>query len=93
MKIFFRAALEGRNSKIAVVLIQRGAQPPPGEEIGATERASALCAACELPAKNLYVLPHGDHLSGYTLRYTNYISLYFDFKGFLNKNSLHVSVG
>ncbi|XP_066598539.1 trafficking protein particle complex subunit 11-like [Prorops nasuta] len=64
-----RAALEGRNTKIAVVLIQQNAQPPPGtEDIIATERATALCGACELPPKLLYILPHGDHLVGYITR-------------------------
>ncbi|XP_001606110.2 trafficking protein particle complex subunit 11 [Nasonia vitripennis] len=64
-----RAALEGRNTKIAVVLIQKEAPPPPGtEDMVATERATALCAACELPAKTLYFLPYADHLLGYTFR-------------------------
>ncbi|XP_031787602.1 trafficking protein particle complex subunit 11-like [Nasonia vitripennis] len=34
----------------------------------ATERATALCAACELPAKTFYFLPYADHLLGYTFR-------------------------
>lgn len=67
-----RAAIEGRSTKIAVVLVQHGAPPPPGsDDVATTERATALCAACELPAKSLYVLPHGDHLLGYTLRLEN----------------------
>ncbi|XP_034951307.1 trafficking protein particle complex subunit 11 [Chelonus insularis] len=67
-----KCSLEGRNTKIAVVLIQRGIPPPPGsEDMLATERATALCTACELPAKSLYVLPHGDHLVGYILRLEN----------------------
>ncbi|XP_048507686.1 trafficking protein particle complex subunit 11 isoform X2 [Athalia rosae] len=64
-----RAAVEGRSTKIAVVLVQHGAPPAPGsEDLATTERATALCAACELPAKSLYILPHGDHLLGYTQR-------------------------
>ncbi|KAG7196538.1 hypothetical protein KM043_018560 [Ampulex compressa] len=64
-----RAALEGRSTKIAVVLIQHCTQPPPGSEDAlATERATALCGACELPAKLLYLLPHADHLLGYISR-------------------------
>ncbi|KAK0178490.1 hypothetical protein PV327_007378 [Microctonus hyperodae] len=63
-----RASLEGRNTKIAVVLIQKIAPPPGSEDAIATQRATALCTACELPAKSLYVLPHGDHLLGYTSR-------------------------
>ena len=34
----------------------------------AAERAAALCSACELSAKSLFVLPHTDHLFGYTIR-------------------------
>ncbi|XP_033218517.1 trafficking protein particle complex subunit 11 [Belonocnema kinseyi] len=63
-----RAALEGRNTKIAIVLIQRHAAPPGTEDVLATERATALYTACEVPAKSLYILPHGDHLMGYITR-------------------------
>lgn len=64
-----RNALEGRSTKIAVVLIQHCTQPPPGSEDAlAAERATAVCGACELPPKLLYILPHGDHLLGYTSR-------------------------
>ncbi|XP_054008075.1 trafficking protein particle complex subunit 11 isoform X1 [Hylaeus anthracinus] len=64
-----RNALEGRSTKIAVVLIQHCTQPPPGSEDAlATERGTAVCGACELPPKLLYILPHGDHLLGYTSR-------------------------
>ncbi|XP_076626915.1 trafficking protein particle complex subunit 11 gry isoform X2 [Colletes latitarsis] len=67
-----RNALEGRSTKIAVVLIQHGTQPPPGSEDAlATERGTAVCGACELPPKLLYVLPHGNHLLGYTSRLEN----------------------
>ena len=37
----------------------------------AAERAAALCAACELSAKSLFVLPCVDHLLGYTIRLEN----------------------
>ncbi|KAJ8683030.1 hypothetical protein QAD02_018822 [Eretmocerus hayati] len=64
-----RTALEGRNTKISVVLIQKETPPLPGtEDLIASERATALCAACELPAKTLYFLPYADHLLGYTFR-------------------------
>ncbi|XP_014236114.1 trafficking protein particle complex subunit 11 [Trichogramma pretiosum] len=64
-----RAALEGRSTKIAVVLVQKEAPPlPDTEDLVATERATALCAACELPNKMLYLLPYTDHLLGYTFR-------------------------
>ncbi|OAD60815.1 Trafficking protein particle complex subunit 11, partial [Eufriesea mexicana] len=64
-----RNALDGRTTKIAVVLIQQCTQPPPGSEDAiATERATAVCGACELPPKLLYILPHGNHLLGYISR-------------------------
>ncbi|KAF5306179.1 hypothetical protein FQR65_LT07455 [Abscondita terminalis] len=66
-----RAALDGRNTKIVVVLIQDSVPLPTGEDVLATERAVALCASCELNAKSLFVLPHGDHLQGYVVRLEN----------------------
>lgn len=66
-----RAALDGRNTKIVVVLIQDTPPLPTGEDALATERAVVLCASCELNAKSLFVLPHGDHLQGYIVRLEN----------------------
>ncbi|XP_076367367.1 trafficking protein particle complex subunit 11 gry isoform X1 [Tachypleus tridentatus] len=63
-----RTNLQGRNTKIALVLVQRNPPLPGGEDMLATERAAALCSTCELAAKSLFVLPHSDHLFGYTLR-------------------------
>lgn len=39
-----------------------------GEDVVASERAAALCNACDLSAKSLFVLPHTDHLVGYIIR-------------------------
>lgn len=39
-----------------------------GDNVLATERAHALCNACELPPKALFVLPYSDHLFGFILR-------------------------
>lgn len=64
----FRAALDGRNTRLTVVLIQSSLPLPAGEDILASERAVALCASCEINAKSLFVLPHGDHLQGYIVR-------------------------
>ena len=64
----YRNSLHGRGTKIAVVLIQKNAPLPPGEDVVAAERAASLCSSCELSAKNLYVLPQTDHLIGYTIR-------------------------
>ncbi|TRY90082.1 hypothetical protein DNTS_031586 [Danionella cerebrum] len=64
-----RTSLQGRNTKVAVVLIQKKTPLPPGEDLVASERASALCGACDLSGKSLFVLPHTDHLVGYIIRH------------------------
>ncbi|XP_013882191.1 trafficking protein particle complex subunit 11 [Austrofundulus limnaeus] len=66
-----RTSLQGRNTKVAVVLIQKKTPLPPGEDLVASERASALCNACDLSGKSLFVLPHTDHLVGYIIRLEN----------------------
>lgn len=63
-----RSSLFGRNTKIAVVLIQKNIPLPPGEDPQAVQRAEALCQACELASKSLFVLPFSDHLQGYVTR-------------------------
>ncbi|XP_063238337.1 trafficking protein particle complex subunit 11 [Bacillus rossius redtenbacheri] len=66
-----RAALEGRGTRTAVILIQRVATLPTGEDMLTAERAASLCSSCDLNPKSLFVLPMGDHLHGYTLRLEN----------------------
>uniref|UniRef100_A0A452ICD5 Trafficking protein particle complex subunit 11 n=1 Tax=Gopherus agassizii TaxID=38772 RepID=A0A452ICD5_9SAUR len=66
-----RQSLQGRNTKVAVVLIQKKTPLPPGEDVVASERAAALCNACDLSGKSLFVLPHTDHLVGYIIRLEN----------------------
>ncbi|XP_071945007.1 trafficking protein particle complex subunit 11-like [Antedon mediterranea] len=66
-----RTSLQGRLTRVAVVLIQKNAPLPPGEDVVAAERAAALCAACDLSAKSLFVLPWTGHLLGYTVRLEN----------------------
>lgn len=66
-----RNSLLGRGTKVSVVLIQKNAPLPPGEDVVAAERAASLCSACDLSAKHLYVLPQTDHLIGYTIRLEN----------------------
>nr|CAB3267220.1 trafficking protein particle complex subunit 11-like [Phallusia mammillata] len=63
-----RTSLQGRTTKVAVVLIQKSTPLPPGEDMVAAERAAALCSACDLSSKSLFVLPHSDHLLGYIVR-------------------------
>ncbi|KAL0973941.1 hypothetical protein UPYG_G00213240 [Umbra pygmaea] len=66
-----RTSLQGRNTKVAVVLIQKKTPLPPGEDIVASERAASLCNTCDLSGKSLFVLPHTDHLVGYIIRLEN----------------------
>lgn len=61
-----RASLEGRNCKICLVLIQKTAPLPSGEDVLGTERANTLYQAAELGYKALFILPHTEHLLGYT---------------------------
>ena len=68
-------ALSGRGTKIALVLIQRKEMSPTAvasDENSASERATALCSACELSARSLFVLPiNAENLSGYITRLEN----------------------
>ncbi|XP_060529048.1 trafficking protein particle complex subunit 11 [Cylas formicarius] len=64
-----KIALEGRDTRIVVVLIQ--SQPPLPDDPLAAERAITLCSSCELNSQSLYVLPHGQHIMGYTIRLEN----------------------
>lgn len=66
-----RAAVEGHSTRVAVVVVQSGLSPPPSEYMLGAERAQALCSACEIQSKSLFVLPHSDHLMGYILRLEN----------------------
>ncbi|CAK1584977.1 unnamed protein product [Parnassius mnemosyne] len=66
-----RAAVEGHTTRVAVVVVQSGLSPPPSEYMLGAERAQALCAACEIQSKSLFVLPHSDHLMGYIIRLEN----------------------
>lgn len=61
-------SLEGRNTKIALVLLQKGAPAAPGEDLTATERSANLTSKCDINAKMLFVLPNNDHLLAYTIR-------------------------
>lgn len=66
-----RAAVEGHATRVAVVVVQGALAPPPSEYMLGAERAQALCAACEVQSKALFLLPHGDHLMGYIVRLEN----------------------
>lgn len=53
---------------MAVILIQKVAPLPSGEDGRGAERAAALCAECGISSKQLYVIPQDDHLQGYVVR-------------------------
>ncbi|XP_065360151.1 trafficking protein particle complex subunit 11 [Calliphora vicina] len=61
-------SLQERNTRICLVLLQKAAPLPPGEDMLASERAASLTSACGLNSKMLFVLPHTEHLMGYALR-------------------------
>ncbi|XP_046841121.1 trafficking protein particle complex subunit 11-like [Xenia sp. Carnegie-2017] len=66
-----RQNLQGRNTRVAVVLVQKNAPVPPGDDTQVSERVATLCTACELSAKSLFVLPFTDlfvNLVGYITR-------------------------
>ena len=65
----FRTASIGRETKLVLVLLQSSAPLPSGEDALGADRAAALCQACDLSPKSLFVLPcRNDHLQGYILR-------------------------
>lgn len=57
-------SLQGRNTKLAIVLLQKNAPLPPGEDLVAVERAASITSKCDINTKMLFVLPHNDHLMG-----------------------------
>uniref|UniRef100_A0A6P4EJA3 Trafficking protein particle complex subunit 11 n=1 Tax=Drosophila rhopaloa TaxID=1041015 RepID=A0A6P4EJA3_DRORH len=61
-------ALQERNTRLCLVLLQKAAPLPPGEDLLAAERAASLTNACGITSKMLFILPHTEHLSGYALR-------------------------
>jgi len=61
-----RLSLEGRKSRIVVVLIQK-LMPAVDDNI-TTERAASLCDACALNPKALFILPVVDNIHGYAIR-------------------------
>lgn len=55
---------KGRNTRLALVLIQKTSPLPASEDLFASERAASLTTSCAISAKMLFILPHSDHLSG-----------------------------
>uniref|UniRef100_W8ARG0 Trafficking protein particle complex subunit 11 n=1 Tax=Ceratitis capitata TaxID=7213 RepID=W8ARG0_CERCA len=63
-----KSALQERNTRLCLVLLQKSSPLPPGEDLLASERAASLTTACGINNKMLFILPHSEHLMGYTLR-------------------------
>lgn len=61
-------SLQERNTRLVLVLLQKAAPLPHGEDMLASERAASLTNACGISTKMLFILPHTDHLVGYTSR-------------------------
>jgi len=59
-------SLEGRKSRIVVVLIQK--RIPAVDDTITTERAAFLCESCTLNPKALFILPIVDNIHGYAIR-------------------------
>ena len=64
-----RSALHNHSTEIVIVLLQSGPPMPAGEASSIqSERGSALCAACELPRLNLFVLPFTQRPQGFVMK-------------------------
>lgn len=64
--IFFltnKNSSQGRNTKITVVLLQKGS-PIPSTDVIAVERSANLTSKCDINPKMLFVLSHNEHLMG-----------------------------
>lgn len=57
-------ALQERNTRICLVLLQQSPPLPPGEDMLASERAASLTTACGINSKMLFILPYSEHLLG-----------------------------
>lgn len=53
---------------MVIVLVQKDSPRPQGDDQVATERAANLASVCDINQKLIFILPHNDHLMGYTLR-------------------------
>ncbi|EAT46554.1 AAEL002260-PA, partial [Aedes aegypti] len=62
-------SLQGRHTRLVVVLLQKGSSLPQGsDDLLASERAAHLTNNCDINAKMLFVLTHNDHLMGQIMR-------------------------
>uniref|UniRef100_A0A1B0G1W3 Trafficking protein particle complex subunit 11 n=1 Tax=Glossina morsitans morsitans TaxID=37546 RepID=A0A1B0G1W3_GLOMM len=61
-------ALQERNTRLCLVLLQKSAPLPPSEDALAAEKGASLTTACGINSKMLFILPHIEHLQGCTMR-------------------------
>uniref|UniRef100_A0A1A9X0V6 Trafficking protein particle complex subunit 11 n=1 Tax=Glossina brevipalpis TaxID=37001 RepID=A0A1A9X0V6_9MUSC len=61
-------ALQERNTRLCLVLLQKSAPLPAGEDALAAEKGTSLTTACGINSKMLFILPQIEHLQGYTMR-------------------------
>lgn len=60
-----KSLTHGRNTKLAIVLLQKAAPTvPAGEDSVSTERSANLASVCDINQKMIFVLPYNDHLMG-----------------------------
>lgn len=57
-----KVSLQSRNTKIAVVLLQKGS--PTSTDVIAVERSANLTSKCDINSKMVFVLSHNEHLMG-----------------------------
>lgn len=65
---FLKNALQGRNTRLVIVLLQKGQPLPPGEDLLASERVTNLTSVCDINPKMVLVLNYQEHLIGHILR-------------------------
>lgn len=56
--------LQGRKTKLVIVLVQKDSPRQQGEDPLSAERAGNLSSVCDINQKMIFVLPYNDHLMG-----------------------------
>lgn len=64
----------GRNTKLAIVLLQKSSPNSAGElDSISNERTANLASVCDIHQKMIFVLPYNDHLMGNTSDFVDVI--------------------
>ncbi|KAG4077438.1 hypothetical protein HA402_002865 [Bradysia odoriphaga] len=69
-------SLQGRNTKIAVVLLQKDS-PIPSTDVIAVERSANLTSKCDITSKMLFVLSINEHLMGMSPAFVDFGQSYY----------------